>query len=281
LNNAVKFTPIGGRVEVRLDRVGAVAAAARDGHRPRHLAGVPPVRLRPLPPGRFDLDALARRAGIGLTIVRHIVELHHGSVHAESAGEGQGATFIVTLPAMVATAAGVPAVTGDSTAAAANKSAGANGTPVPAGAPTHAQRAADLSGLRVVVVDDEPDARDVIARILARAGAATASAGSVREALAEVTRQRPDVIVSDIAMPGEDGYDLIRILRETLPGETGGAAIPVLALTAYAREEDRLRCLSSGFDAHLAKPVDPAELLGVVAHLAAASPARQPELKYG
>jgi CheY-like chemotaxis protein len=210
--------------------------------------------------------------------VRHIVELHHGAVQAESAGEGHGATFVVTLPVMVSSH--VPAVTSDgepTTTATAMDAADGNGqrsgpsveTPHGEGAARHSPAAtADLTGLRIVVVDDEPDARDVIARILARAGAQPTQASSVREALAAVTSDRPHIIVSDIAMPTEDGYDLIRILRELSPNL--GAPVPALALTAYAREEDRARCLGAGFDAYLAKPVDPAELLGVIAHLAAA-----------
>jgi CheY-like chemotaxis protein len=139
----------------------------------------------------------------------------------------------------------------------------------------------DLTGVRIVLVDDEPDARDVVARVLSRAGAVTCSAGTVREALAAVTRERPDVIVSDIAMPDEDGYDLIRKLRELSP--THGGTIPALALTAYAREEDRLRCITCGFQAHLPKPVDPNDLVALVAHLASQQTTRaaQPELRYG
>jgi signal transduction histidine kinase/DNA-binding response OmpR family regulator len=297
LTNAVKFTPAGGHVEVRLDRIGSsLRLRVTDTGR-----GIAPTFL-PYVFDRFrQADSTSTRShgglGIGLTIVRHIVELHHGAVHAESAGEGQGATFIVTLPAM--SGANMPAVAGEtpdasalagatgaaagaSAAAVSSGAAGANGTPLPGIAARPSSTTADLSGLRVVVVDDEPDARDVIARILTRAGATTTVAASVREALAAITRDRPDVIVSDIAMPNEDGYDLIRILREmSSGGETAGPAGPAgpaLALTAYAREEDKLRCLSAGFEAHLAKPVDPAELLGVVAHLAAAA---QPELKYG
>jgi CheY-like chemotaxis protein len=293
LNNAVKFTPAGGRVDVRLDRLGSnLRLRVSDTGR-----GIAPSFL-PYVFDRFrQADASSTRAhgglGIGLTIVRHIVELHHGAVEAQSEGEGHGATFMVLLPAMATAAAAAVVQGGDGPAAAARaeiqRGGSDNGEPVgsPAGisadnrpedgrapvgaAPRGTGGGADLSGLRIVVVDDEPDARDVIARILARAGAQTTSAGSVRDALAAITSQRPDVIVSDIAMPVEDGYDLIRILRELSP--TLGPAIPTLALTAYAREEDRARCLSAGFEAYLAKPVDPAELIGVIAHLAAASPA--------
>jgi CheY-like chemotaxis protein len=139
--------------------------------------------------------------------------------------------------------------------------------------------------VRVIVVDDEPDARDVISRVLSRAGATAMAVGSVRDALDAVSRERPDVIVSDIAMPDQDGYDLVRQVKEMFSsnggsgggGSGGGGAIPALALTAYAREEDRLRCLGAGFQAHLAKPVDPGELLKVVSHLARATRPRPQE----
>jgi CheY-like chemotaxis protein len=132
------------------------------------------------------------------------------------------------------------------------------------------QQSTDLDGLHILVVDDEPDAREVIGRILARAGADVVCCGSVRDGLGAAMRRRPDVIISDIAMPEQDGYDLIRVLREMA---LDAPPIPTLALTAYAREEDRLRALSAGFTAYLAKPVDPTELLEVVAHLALPSAA--------
>ena len=249
LSNAVKFTPAGGRVEVRLDRVGStLRLRVTDTGR-----GINPQFL-PYVFDRFrQADSTSTRShgglGIGLTIVRHIIELHGGTVHAESPGEGQGSTFTVTLAAAIAHAdAGSPKAEDPQ--------------------PAHANNG-DLTDLKVIVVDDEPDAREVMARILARAGALVRPAGSVREALAAVSSDRPHVIVSDIAMPGEDGYALVRLLGE-FPDES--ARIPVLALTAYAREEDRLLCLSRGFAAHLAKPVDPNELTRVVAHLAATSP---------
>jgi CheY-like chemotaxis protein len=178
------------------------------------------------------------------------VELHGGTVQAQSSGEGMGSTFTVQLP--------VGAAPG---AAGARPSAVRHGPGEPP-----SQEATDLAQVRVLVVDDEPDARDVVAQILRHSGAVVETAACVRDALAAVSRARPDVIVSDVAMPDQDGYDLIRILREMSDGQAG--MIPTLALTAYAREEDRIRCLSAGFQAHVAKPVDPAELCAVVAHLA-------------
>jgi signal transduction histidine kinase/CheY-like chemotaxis protein len=291
LSNAVKFTPAGGRIEVRLDRTpqGLRLRVCDTGR------GISPQFL-PYVFDRFrQADSSSTRThgglGIGLTIVRHIVELHGGTVSAESGGEGQGATFIVTLPAATRSAVagetpgGRPAsapVSGaeqltQSSAHPADRSGGGAGHGGGGGG------GVDLSGLRVLVVDDEPDAREVIARVLARAGAQAIPCGSVREALAAVGQGRPDVVVSDIAMPNEDGFDLIRLLRE-LPCNGEEEPVAALALTAYAREEDRARCLSCGFGAHLAKPVDPDELLGVVAHLARAGvarPAPQQQLRCG
>jgi signal transduction histidine kinase/DNA-binding response OmpR family regulator len=256
LNNAVKFTPSDGKVEVRLTRAnGGLRLTVTDTGR-----GIPPSFL----PQVFDrfrqADATSTRShgglGIGLTIVRHIVELHGGQVHAESAGEGYGATFSVTIPVTQP----AEAVTNQPIIGKAN---GAKRT--------------DLTGVNVVVVDDEPDARDVVSRVLARAGARTTVAGSVREALAAIAAQRPDVVVSDIAMPDEDGYDLIRALRDRSLFDV--EPIPALALTAYAREEDRLRCVSSGFQAHLAKPVDPSELLAIVGRLAETDASEQAQAR--
>ncbi|MEA2736678.1 MAG: hypothetical protein QOE14_3129, partial [Humisphaera sp.] len=231
LNNAVKFTPAGGRIEVRLDRAASdLRLRVTDTGR-----GIPPAFL-PYVFDRFrQADSTSTRShgglGIGLTIVRHIVELHHGAVHAESAGEGQGATFIVTLPGLAT--ATISAISGDAPPADASPSvdiapalpdepaaaaaAFAEPAPIVPAASDRGSRTADLTGLRIIVVDDEPDAREVIARILSRAGAQATAAGSVRDALTLITSERPDLIVSDIAMPNEDGYDLIRIVRELSP----------------------------------------------------------------
>src|SRR5688572_24744735 len=259
LSNAVKFTPAGGRVEVRAEQDGPhVRVRVSDSGR-----GIDPSFL----PHVFDrfrqADSTSTRShgglGIGLTIVRHIVELHGGTVKAESPGEGQGSVFTVTLPI---------AATVDAQQAAPP------GRLPPAPAPLVAAAAGnsnhhDLSGLRVLVVDDEPDAREVLRRILERAKADTQTAGSAAEARDMIARSRPDVVVSDIAMPGEDGYALLEYLR-TAPPELGGGTTAI-ALTAYAREEDRARALQAGFAAHVAKPVEPDELVEVVARVAGAA----------
>jgi CheY-like chemotaxis protein len=186
--------------------------------------------------------------GLGLVIVRHLVERHGGAVHAESAGPGQGATFTVTLPvtderpAGEAEALGIPA------------SAIASG------------RLPPLNGLRVLVVDDEADARELMRAILAQCGAEVTVAATARAALEALERAPFDVLVSDIAMPEDDGYDLIRNVRALDAGR--GGRIPALALTAYAKTEDRAAAITAGYQQHAVKPIEPAELAAAVATLA-------------
>lgn len=243
LVNSIRFTPEGGEVEVRLTREGDEAwLVVRDSGQ-----GIRPDVL----PVIFDRFRRARSSGdakgglgLGLAIVRHLVELHGGSVHAESPGEGRGATFIVRLP-LVAVAA--PA-------------------PPPSGPVAVRAEPARLDGVRVLVVDDERDARDFVKESLEQSGATVRAVGSVGEALAEIERTVPDVLVSDVAMPGEDGYALMARVR-ALEGARGGQ-VPAVALTAYARPADRTRALSAGFQFHLAKPVDPGDLATIVARLA-------------
>jgi CheY-like chemotaxis protein/two-component sensor histidine kinase len=249
LSNAIKFTPNGGRIEARLRTRGEqVDLEVTDSGK-----GIPSEFL-PYVFDRFrQADSSSTRAhgglGIGLALVRHLVELHGGNVSARSGGEGKGSTFAISLPV-----AGPAADPGDL-------------APVPAatvsrvsvtGLPT-------LEGLRVLVVDDEADARDLIGVILRRRGAEVTAAASVAEALEAVERSRPDVLVSDISMPESDGYELIRELRQRA---SGSGAVPAVALTAYARSQDRERALASGFQLHLAKPVEPDDLILAVADLA-------------
>jgi CheY-like chemotaxis protein len=185
--------------------------------------------------------------GLGLTIVRHIVEQHGGRVLAESDGSGHGAALIVELPVprAAALAANHQAI-GDSKADDA--------------APT-------LDDVRVLVVDDEADAREMVAATLRRVGANVMTAASVADAVLAMGTFRPDVLLSDIAMPGEDGFALIRQVRQR--PVTEGGDVQAIALTAYAREGDRTRALAAGFHAHLAKPVDPSRLVGCLAQLVA------------
>ncbi len=249
LSNAVKFTPKDGTVDVLLRRVASslefVVADTGKGIAPAFLPNV------------FDAfrqeDASPSRTrgglGLGLAITRQLVELHGGRVTCDSEGEGRGATFIVSLP-----------ISAIAPSREAPKSAARQ-----FGADASYERPAHLRGLRVLVVDDDDDARRLVAMILEDCGSRVTTAHSVEDAMRRIAEDVPDVLLSDIGMPEADGYDLIRKVR-ALPRERGGD-IPAAALTAYARPEDRRRLLNSGFSIHLPKPVEPAELVAVVATL--------------
>jgi CheY-like chemotaxis protein len=183
--------------------------------------------------------------GLGLAIVRHLVELHGGTVQAESGGTDQGATFTVKLPLLEAPRQGVEGTTASL--------AGNGGAPV------------NLGGVRVLLVDDETDSRDFLSTALRQYGAEVTAAGTVEEAVSLLQRQPPDVLVSDIGMPGEDGYALIKRVR-ALGAERGGQ-VPAAALTAHAKGEDTARALSAGYQVHVSKPVEPGELAAAVATL--------------
>ena len=253
LSNAVKFSPKGGRVQVRLKRV--------DSHLEVDVIdtgeGIEPQFL-PFVFDRFrQADASTTRAhgglGLGLAIVKQLVELHGGTVRAKSGGKGQGTTFAVSLPLTVLH----PEPESSEPVRRHPRGDGATVDPV---------SCSRMSGLRVLVVDDEADARGLVRRLLSDCDALVTTAGSAAEAMEQLRRSRPDVLVSDIGMPGEDGYALIRRVRD-LPDEEGGD-VPAIALTAYARAEDRVKVLTAGYHMHLAKPVEPAELITVVASLA-------------
>jgi PAS domain S-box-containing protein len=247
LANAIKFTPSRGRIDLRLERAGSHARlTVRDTGR-----GISP-ELLPHIFDRFRQDERTRRhggLGLGLAIVRHIVELHEGSVRACSDGEGRGATLIVELP--------LPA---DEVRTAPKSAA------VYRRLESAPSRLINLVGRRILVVDDEADARDLLAQILSQAGADVTVVGSADEALTVLRGWRPDVLLSDIGMPGDDGYVLIRKVR--MLGAEEGGHVRALALTAYARSEDRALALEAGFHAHIAKPVDPLELTALIAGLA-------------
>jgi len=250
VSNAIKFTHKGGIVQVRLERVDSrIEITVSDTG-----AGISPEFL-PFVFDRFrQADSSSTRKqgglGLGLAIVRHLVELHGGTVHADSEGDGKGSTFVVELPLMVSRVAGT---TEERVHPAAALDAIKLDSPP------------QLAGLRVLVVDDEPNARELLSAILAESEAEVKTAASAEEALAILGNSaewQPDVLISDIEMAGGDGYELMRHVR-TLPPECGGR-VPAVALTAYARVEDRLKALAAGFQMHVPKPVEPAELLTVL-----------------
>ena len=255
LTNAIKFTPKGGRVQVILERVNShIDVGVTDSGE-----GIPAEFL----PRVFDrfrqADASTTRRhgglGLGLSIVRQLVELHGGTVRAASLGAGHGSTFTVSLPLTVVQAE--------------------PGTPVEHRHPESDTGTAPditdalcarLRGVRVLVVDDEADARALLWRVLDDCGAIVTTAASAGEALDRLREARPDVLVSDIGMPDEDGFSLIRRVRALGPEQGGN--IPAVALTAYARVQDRVMSITAGFHMHVAKPVEPAEFIATVASLA-------------
>ena len=245
LSNAVKFTPEGGRIDVRLECTAS--------HAKLTVADTGKGISKEFLPQVFDrfrqADSSTTRSigglGLGLAIVRHLVELHGGTVQAESPGNVLGATFAAAFPLIPTRVESPPLRPSD-------------------GRPSNGSAA--LDGLRVLVVDDEPDARLVISNLIARTGAEVKTCGSAREALELLEHWRPDVLMSDIAMPGEDGYSLINKVR-ALPAERGGH-IPAAAFTAYAREEDRQRALAAGYQMHVAKPITSGQLVAMLTYLA-------------
>ena len=257
LTNAVKFTPRGGRVQVLLERVNShLELSVMDSGQ-----GISPEFL----PHVFDrfsqADASNTRQhaglGLGLAIVKQLVELHGGTVRAKSAGSGQGSTFSIELPVLSVSAEAHDAP--DRRHPSRNQGAENE-------LADRATRFADFSGLKILVVDDEADARALMRRLFEDCRATVLEAPSAAEALSLLRSARPDVLVSDIGMPGESGYMLIRRIR-ALAADAGGAT-PAVALTAYARTEDRTQAILAGFQHHVAKPVEPAELIAMVASLA-------------
>jgi CheY-like chemotaxis protein len=244
--NGIKFTPPGGRVEVVVgsvdDHVEIEVNDSGNGIAPEFLPHV------------FDAfrqaDGSSTRShgglGLGLAIVKHIVELHHGAVDVHSGGSGLGARFVVKLPLVVAKE-------GTMVAEWPSRSSGAFA------------RVRELRDIRVLVVDDDEDSRDMLTMVFEQYGAAVERAGSAAEALAAIERQRPTILLSDVGMPGEDGHALIRRVRDA--ERVSGGCLPAIALTGYATAEDGARALAAGFQLHIAKPVDPAELLVLVSSL--------------
>jgi CheY-like chemotaxis protein len=250
LANAIKFTPKGGTIQVVLARVNShVEVSVADSGR-----GMKPEFL-PYVFDRFrQADATTTRVhgglGLGLSIVKNLIELHGGTVSASSPGEGKGATFSVSIPVS-------PLLAADHD--------GSRVHPAGFGKPIPEDDCERLDGVTVLVVDDEPDARELIKCVLSHCGAKVLTAGSAGEGLLIIKEVRLDVLLSDIGMPHEDGYALIKNVR-SLPAAQGGS-IPAGALTAFARSEDRQKSLRAGFQIHIPKPVEPAELITIVASL--------------
>jgi len=249
LTNAIKFTPKGGRVQIRLERVNShVEITVSDSGKGIDSEFLPHVFAR-----FRQADQKSTRAhgglGLGLSIVRQLVELHGGSVHAESEGDGQGATFVVQLPLMVMRRE----------VKKQERRHPTTGGGMVLDCPTQ------LDNLRVLIVDDEEDTRELLRVVLEQCGSEVVTAGSAMEALVALEKSKPDVLISDIGMPEEDGYALISKVR-ALSAMRGGK-VPAIALTAYARTDDRVRALMAGFQVHLPKPIEPVELVAVVASL--------------
>jgi len=236
-SNAIKFTPKGGSVRIELRRADGdaeiVISDTGIGIRPDFL----PFVFDRFRQGDSSTTRAHSGLGLGLAIVRYLVEAHGGTVTAASEGTGRGATFTVRLP-LAAAAEPVQ--------------------PSPQPVISHTL----LSGARILVVDDDSDMRELVKRALESHNAQVVAAGSTVEALVLVERWRPSIVLADIAMPGEDGYTLVRRIRQ-LPSERGGR-VPAVALTAYARAEDRTAALAAGFDRHVGKPIDPDELAALV-----------------
>ncbi|BAZ22930.1 multi-sensor hybrid histidine kinase [Kalymmatonema gypsitolerans NIES-4073] len=244
LSNAVKFTPSGGRIEIRLEQVNSMAQITVSDTGAGISADFLPYVFE-----RFrQADGTSTRAngglGLGLAIVRHLVEMHNGTVYATSDGEGLGATFTVQLPIR----------TEEQIVQPTNLDSVASG------------EFPSLNGLRILVVDDNIDTLGLIRFILEQCQAQVTTVTSAREALAALSQFKPNILISDIGMPGEDGYSLIQRIR-TLPAKLGGQ-IAAAALTAFAGESERNRALTAGFQMHISKPVEPAELVAAVVKLA-------------
>jgi len=254
LSNAVKFTPAGGQIRFAVERQGqnAVLTVSDTG------IGIRPEFLPSLFERFRQADASTTRRyrglGLGLSLVKQLVDLHGGSISASSPGENQGTTFTLTLPLIIGPVMECPA-----TAAGGG---GDDGEPE-----------TTLQGLRVLIVDDLADARELLSRLFREYSAAPIAVASAAAALEQIRKAPPDVLVSDISMPDEDGYSLISKVR-ALPAERL-ARIPAIAVTAFARPEDRNQAIRAGFQAHVSKPVDPAELIALVAGLSGRTPRRK------
>ncbi|HEY9658673.1 MAG TPA: ATP-binding protein, partial [Allocoleopsis sp.] len=246
LSNAIKFTPAGGTIDIQLEQVqDAAQIQIRDTGKGINPAFLPYV----FEYFRQEDGSITRKfggLGLGLAIVRHLTELHGGTVAATSLGEGLGATFTVRLPLL-------------------KKQGGRRLDPIPASETLAASPIYPLNGLQILVVDDEVDIREIVAFILEEAGATVRMATSASEALLHLKHGTFNVLVCDIGMPDVDGYMLMRQLRTLSPHQ--GSTIPAIALTAYAGESNQQQALAAGFQLHLAKPVDPEDLVQAIVNV--------------
>jgi CheY-like chemotaxis protein/nitrogen-specific signal transduction histidine kinase len=248
LSNAVKFTPRDGVIQVCMtaEANGVTISISDSG------SGIRPEFLDHVFERFRQADATTTRQhgglGLGLSIVKHLVEQHGGTVRVESAGEGKGASFTIELPL--------------ANAQAARPRGGRSAMPLPTPA-TQDMTLRDLSGVEMLVVDDDRDARELMTRILTDCNAHVRTAASAREGFEAFQAARPDILISDLGMPDNDGFELLSWVRAL--GREQGGNVPAIALTAFARSEDRLRALEAGFSAHISKPVEASELISAVA----------------
>jgi PAS domain S-box-containing protein len=267
VSNAIKFTPDRGQVRVKLERVGNYVEITVNDTGVGIAPGVLPFVFDRFRQGDGSSTRRQGGLGLGLAIVRRLTEMHGGSVQAQSPGPDQGATFVVRLP-LIAQASDQTNEAYEANETYVTPMSQAPYTTDASNASDAVDQAPELDGLRVLAVDNDSDARDLIKTILTQYGAVVKTAGSTSQALTFFERPeewQPELLISDIEMPEADGYQLIRQLRE-MEARRGRRA-PAIALTAYARTEDRLRSLSAGFDMHVTKPVEPMELLTIVASL--------------
>jgi CheY-like chemotaxis protein/anti-sigma regulatory factor (Ser/Thr protein kinase) len=272
LSNAIKFTPAGGCVELRAERTEEhIRIIVSDTGKGIKLEFLPHI---------FDLFRQADSSssqrygglGLGLALVKHLVELHSGKVEVASDGPGCGATFTVTLPLATQSELGAAEPPALAAPAAMPDALNYGKARTEGGIPASAGKT--IAGLRVLVVDDQEDARAALAEFLSQCGAVVTTVSSGAEALAILSNPsgaaRPDILICDIAMPEEDGYSVMRRMRafEAASGDAASLRIPAIALTAMTRTEDRLRALSAGFQMYVAKPADPVELMVVIANIA-------------
>jgi CheY-like chemotaxis protein len=248
LSNAIKFTPKGGEVEILLKHdASQLEISVHDtgvGIRSDDL----PFVLERFRQADSSTTRIYRGLGLGLSIAKNLVDLHGGSVSAHSDGEGKGSTFIVSLP--------LAPIRSNERREQHSESLKH---------PTLNLEHVRLPGVKVLVVDDEPDARELLRRVLSQCDAEVTTAGTGQEGLELIRTGKPDVIVSDIGMPGMDGYEFMREVRRLLPSDDG--RIPAIALTAYARSEDRTKAMLAGYQVHVAKPIEPQELVVTVGSL--------------